>query len=349
MEEVYKEYLGKYLISNFGNIKNLDGSPRDFSPSKGWARIGRDNVGRVVYKLFKGDIKKNYHIRHIDGDALNNHVGNLSAEKRLPDTRPRKQRVSFFDFLRDARLAHGDRYEYKEESFISIGNKITVVCKKHGEFRQGARDHTAGHGCWKCHSEKSKTWSEQEDQYLKENYSILGPNSCALNLKKTRSACASRAVSLGITKKASYREAHPNVPNHIWRGLLSRLNKIERGKRAELDFTVDFVWELFQRQNGKCALTGFDLAMGENAAKNTVSIDRINSQEGYLKNNTQLVHKDVNRIKNYYGEKYFYQICKAVTNYRGDLQKFETEWEWNECLDTETPMAKLVKITNPLE
>jgi hypothetical protein len=46
----------------------------------------------------------------------------------------------------------------------------------------------------------------------------------------------------------------------------------------------------------------------------TASLDRINSDEGYIKGNVQWVHKDINIMKNIYSSKYFIEMCKKVAN-----------------------------------
>lgn len=45
-----------------------------------------------------------------------------------------------------------------------------------------------------------------------------------------------------------------------------------------------------------------------------MSIDRIDSSEGYLKGNVQLLHKDVNMAKQQYSQDYFVEMCKAVAD-----------------------------------
>lgn len=53
-------------------------------------------------------------------------------------------------FIDKARLLYGDKYDY---SLIDYKNKysiLTIVCPTHGEFKQEARFHSAGHGCQKC-------------------------------------------------------------------------------------------------------------------------------------------------------------------------------------------------------
>jgi hypothetical protein len=60
------------------------------------------------------------------------------------------QRMPFAEFLRRAREVHGDTYEYDEASFSGSRSKVTIICRKHGPFRQTGGEHLDGHGCRKC-------------------------------------------------------------------------------------------------------------------------------------------------------------------------------------------------------
>lgn len=58
-----------------------------------------------------------------------------------------------------------------------------------------------------------------------------------------------------------------------------------------------------------------------------------------MKNNVQLVHKDLNRMKNHFGEKFFYNVCKAVTNYRKqDFNPRVIIWDVDPICDREFPV-----------
>lgn len=80
------------------------------------------------------------------------------------------------------------------------------------------------------------------------------------------------------------------------------------------DLTPEYILELYESQNAKCALTGWDIGWSESGVSTTVSIDRIDSSEGYLKENVQLLHKDVNMAKQQYSQNYFIHMCEAVAD-----------------------------------
>lgn len=87
-----------------------------------------------------------------------------------------------------------------------------------------------------------------------------------------------------------------------------------RKKTYELTVTMEQAWELFQKQKGKCALSGLplDFPKDRNPHGGTASFDRINSEKGYTVDNVQWVHKDINRLKNVFQQTYFIELCKTV-------------------------------------
>ena len=80
------------------------------------------------------------------------------------------------------------------------------------------------------------------------------------------------------------------------------------------DLTIEFIWDLYISQDKKCALSGLDIGWPEKGLTSTVSIDRIDSSEGYLTTNVQLLHKDVNFMKQQFSQEYFIEVCKAITD-----------------------------------
>ena len=94
---------------------------------------------------------------------------------------------------------------------------------------------------------------------------------------------------------------------------------IQRGISIEID--QSYAWELFLKQNKKCALSGVDLKLARRSRQKeqTASLDRIDSDKGYTKTNVQWIHKDINIIKNTYNNEQFIDICNKVSNYRKSL------------------------------
>jgi hypothetical protein len=80
-------------------------------------------------------------------------------------------------------------------------------------------------------------------------------------------------------------------------------------------------WQVFLRQNGKCALTGLDLDFGSggtdrrNYHLGSASLDRIDSAKGYSLDNIQWVHKQVNLMKSDLDQSEFIRWCKRVARH----------------------------------
>lgn len=64
-------------------------------------------------------------------------------------TRKRKTRTQE-EFLRLAKEAHGDKYDYSKAVYVSGHSKVCIICRKHGEFWQIAESHISGQGCPAC-------------------------------------------------------------------------------------------------------------------------------------------------------------------------------------------------------
>lgn len=68
-----------------------------------------------------------------------------------------------------------------------------------------------------------------------------------------------------------------------------------RNKFFEID--KNYVFSLYEKQNGKCAISGETLTFQKNNLSTNISIDRIDSSLGYVIGNIQLVCAYVNTMK----------------------------------------------------
>lgn len=97
-----------------------------------------------------------------------------------------------------------------------------------------------------------------------------------------------------------------------------------KGKYFSEEVTLEFLWELFLKQNKKCALSGLDIILNPRWAKQnrtkgeniqTASIDRIDSTKNYTIDNIQWVHKIINNMKGQSKDSDFIEICKIVAKH----------------------------------
>lgn len=83
----------------------------------------------------------------------------------------------------------------------------------------------------------------------------------------------------------------------------------ERGrKKIPFELTIEFIGDLLEAQENKCALSGLPIC----AKEGTASLDRIDSSRGYTPDNVQWLHKDVNMMKRHYSQDYFVMLCQKV-------------------------------------
>lgn len=63
---------------------------------------------------------------------------------------------SIEDVLHKLSKVHSEyTYPYVEKEYVNVDSTITIICKKHGSFKQTYGNHVAGHGCRKCGSERA--------------------------------------------------------------------------------------------------------------------------------------------------------------------------------------------------
>ncbi len=85
-------------------------------------------------------------------------------------------------------------------------------------------------------------------------------------------------------------------------------------KRKSTCLSIDQLQKIWTKQNGKCALTGWDMTMtlGQGNVNTNASIDRIDSTKGYVEDNVQFVCRAVNVFKSNATEKLLYNMCEAI-------------------------------------
>lgn len=105
----------------------------------------------------------------------------------------------------------------------------------------------------------------------------------------------------------------------------AQTKKGAKSRDLAFSITIHEMWDKFVSQDKKCALSGVSLmlsrAYSRNAEDQTASIDRIDSSIGYVKNNIQWVHKDVNRLKNHFTEKQLFDMCLSIVKHKNLIKE----------------------------
>ncbi len=96
-----------------------------------------------------------------------------------------------------------------------------------------------------------------------------------------------------------------------------------RHRNLVFDIKIEQAWELFTKQNGKCALSGVQLTFSKSynrelayseRTETTASLDRIDSSIGYVVGNLQWVHKHINLMKGSLSTEDFIKYCRLVAS-----------------------------------
>lgn len=142
--------------------------------------------------------------------------------------------------------------------------------------------------------------------------------SCNNSQSYLRKNYAEESLRLGKLCKACSNKQVSNCHRGWHRGIrVSWFNQFKAGAETRgLDWTltIDDVADVYDKQNGLCALTDESIAFPEvgHPQKAIASIDRIDSAKGYVKENIQLVTRQVNMMKQSYSQESFIETCIKV-------------------------------------
>lgn len=193
-------------------------------------------------------------------------------------------------FVEEANKVHKNAYNYLSR-YVSIHTKIEMQHKSCGNiFTQKPSKHLQGSGCLKCALEKAIQGGRHGAKIRNENAKII-----------------------------SDAESGFYINSAIW----NSYKKSAKVRNLNFDMTPKDILELYKKQNGLCVLTGARLICNLTfAAKNSWSIDRVDNNKGYTKDNIMLVSKTVNVFRNRSTLKEFLEICNMVVSNKNAIEKY---------------------------
>lgn len=86
------------------------------------------------------------------------------AKKRTYDTET---------FILKAKQKHGEKYDYSAVKYKDSQTPVTIICPKHGEFKQRPDGHLSGRGCPSCFEEKRKEMNRTDVGEVKNKLYLL--------------------------------------------------------------------------------------------------------------------------------------------------------------------------------
>lgn len=131
-----------------------------------------------------------------------------------------------------------------------------------------------------------------------------------------------RPVCIDCDAKIQVGSVYKSPRNYIssrYRDMRQRVKKSGGELNGEID--VDFLMRIYEEQKGMCAVSGLPMTwMHEGLYSNhgsrrgtNISIDRIDSDQGYVPHNIRLVCDRVNKMKSNMTDGDFYFWCAILT------------------------------------
>lgn len=204
----------------------------------------------------------------------------------------------------DSRLSHNDGIWY-----------ASCVCGKHLQFStkfSALRMLNRGL-CRSCKPDYRSVRDQEFSIYRREDGRWCSTCSgCGLEQAYTRKDHAKQSsLSDWRCKKccALDKSYSANLPVGNEQRMYKRFKVSAFSRGIEWNVSKEYVFSLF---DGKCALTGWDILISY--GQKTASLDRIDSNKGYIVGNVQWLHSMVNMCKNKYPEQDFIKMCVAVAN-----------------------------------
>lgn len=78
------------------------------------------------------------------------HLAGNGCKKCASARTGEQKKISLNDFIKRAKLKHGDKYDYSKVEYTNCDTKVCIICPEHGEFWQRPMAHLRGDGCPKC-------------------------------------------------------------------------------------------------------------------------------------------------------------------------------------------------------
>lgn len=142
------------------------------------------------------------------------------------------------------------------------------------------------------------------------------------------------STSISITKscgclryeKAKQNKFYSKYPGNLNSYMWSRIRNSAKYRKIDFQITPEYAWEIFEKQNNRCAISNLPITIEKNNVKNksgnsTASLDRIDSKQGYVEGNIQWLHKDINLMKMHLNQDYFIQMCQIIAEENNAINK----------------------------
>ncbi len=205
--------------------------------------------------------------------------------------------VRFRTSLMDGRSRHCGCYV--ESSKYAEGRR-NLTGKRFGKLTAIRRILVGKWFKWECLCDCGKTVTRSMSNLVDKAYPSNNCGCVPVNIKK------------GIASKLW--KGHGGIS----RSVMCQIESSAKNRGIPFDLDKEYLWELFLSQHGRCSLSGIDIKFSSSAKlrlETTASLDRIDSNVGYIRGNVQWTHKWINLMKNDLEMEEFIDFCRAVAKH----------------------------------
>ena len=137
----------------------------------------------------------------------------------------------------------------------------------------------------------------------------LSPEQFPRNWNRSGALDSRRRICIDCARKSSI-----STIEQLLKSNLTRIRARKGGRPIAPDITHKFLLQLIAEQSGLCALTGVEMtaSMGMGFVDTNVSIDRINPDLPYTRDNMRLVCRRANHMKHVMTDDEFLEWCHLV-------------------------------------
>ena len=114
-------------------------------------------------------------------------------------------------------------------------------------------------------------------------------------------------------------------------------NRKTKGIEFSDDLNMGHLWYLYEQQGGRCAISGIPIPLNPQWSQQnkgrptkivqTASIDRIDNSKGYVPDNVQWVHKDINYMRGGLSIMEFIIFCRQVVKHNANVNISDIDFD----------------------
>lgn len=183
----------------------------------------------------------------------------------------------------------------------------SMIGIRHGHWKViGHKPAKDRNGCWESLCECGNTFAQNKRK----------------NLKRANTSCNKSCSLVEASKR------HFSGVGFLSKTVYEAFKQQAKRRNIEFSISMEYLWDLFVKQRGRCALTGLPIEIRASNRKgllNTASLDRIDSKLGYIPGNVQWVHKAINVLKHTFTNNELIKICKLISKRNTDSNVSENE------------------------